>query len=109
MNPHRQKLTDRLNAGVSKDLKSEIEYFMNKQHKNNYDIINAFEDAVNFMENNNEDSKLTAEVKLIYIEIGLCEEVDISRVMVTSGRKYWYKLKGKHYDCVEAWDTWINN
>ena len=109
MNLNRLKLIERLNAGVSNNLKLEIDYFMGKTHNDHYDIVNAFEDTVNFIENNHEESNLTTEIKLIFIQIGLCCEVDIARIMETDGRRYWYKYKGKYYECNIPWANWINN
>lgn len=96
---HAQKLTEILNGKVSDNLRSELDYFMDLEHEDEYNICDAFDDAVEIL-------GVTKEIKQIYIAIGYAVTVDITKV-VSNGKPYWFKLDGKHYDCVSGWTEWI--
>ncbi len=98
-------------------LKEEIMYHLeNVDHgqdegKNlDYDIVNAFEDAMDTIEDNDEFKDLIPHLKNLFIKIGyaipISKEV-FSRTVVTSGKKYWFKRNGIYYDVADSWENWL--
>lgn len=98
---HKEKLTEAL-KNVSEKLRSELDYYMNDvEHEDEYGICDAFDDAVEIL-------GVNKEIKQIYIAIGYAVTVDITKVFST-GKRYWFMLDGKHYDCVSGWSEWIES
>lgn len=90
----------------------EVNYFLGVyDDQEDYDIFDAFSDAEELAEEYasvSADKKTWNEFKEIFIKIGYCIPVDISKVYVSSGKKYWFKYKGIAYDCVSGWEQFIN-
>lgn len=102
--PNREKLLREL-QNISPELKAELDYRMNDVgHEGEYDIVDAFEDAMDFADE--QDAKLFNHIKQILISIGYVIPVDIKNVFST-GKKYWFIKGGVHYDCVCSWGQWI--
>jgi hypothetical protein len=99
---NRSILNNRL-VNISIELKSELDYYLDIDHEDHYDSADAFEDYLSSLED-----KPTKEMQRILIEVGYAVEVDITKVIVSRGKKYWFKKDGKHYDCVSSWESWIN-
>ena len=104
---NREILIKRLHK-CSRDLQAELDYYMNDvEHEEmpDYDLADAFSDYADLVL----QGKTPVEVREIYIEIGYATETDISKVQVSSGSKFWFKHRGKHYKCVSGWEDWIEN
>lgn len=89
-------------------LKAELEYFMDVEHEGEYDIADAFNDAMDHAENN-EDKKMFNLIKPILIEIGFVIPFDVNKCVALGGKKYWFKANGNHYECVSSWESFINS
>lgn len=65
------------------------------------DIQLAFNDTIDFLDyDSNGYEKEWKELKQFLIETGRVKEVDISKVQVSSGKRYWFKFDKKHFDLV---------
>jgi hypothetical protein len=114
---NRDKLIQAIETSHSK-LKEEIMYHLedvdhgqDEGENLDYDIVNAFEDAMNTIEDNNDYKDIQPYLKDLFIKIGYAvpktrEEID--RTIITSGKKYWFKKNGIFYDSVDSWERWIN-
>lgn len=89
-------------------LKEEIIYQLEDvEHEDKtYDIADAFEDAMDLIESQ-KDKDLFNYLKNLFIEIGYAVPVDISEVLVSGGKKYWFKKNGIYYDAIESWQSWV--
>lgn len=103
---NKQKLTLRLQS-ISDKLQTELDYYLNNvDHEEipDYDITDAFEDYTDIML----PPSLNTECRNIMVDIGYAIEVDISKVVVSHGSKYWFKIGDKYYQCVSSWEQFIN-
>jgi hypothetical protein len=100
---NRSNLNNRLN-NISDELKEELDYYLDIEHEEPYDISDAFDDYMTIILND----KLTKEMQQILIDVGYTVEVDIRKVQVSHGKKYWFKRNGKYYDALDSWEAWIN-
>lgn len=91
---NRQALINRLEGDVSKLLKSEIEYFMDCEHEEAFDEADAFEEAHDIAEYNNERN-LIKECRGILIELGAYTEAPVK---TCSGRDTRFLHNGIKYD-----------
>lgn len=89
-------------------LKAELDYFMDVEHEGEYDITDAFDDAMDLAENS-DDKKMFNLIKPILIEIGFVIPFDVAKCVASGGKKYWFKAGGNHYECVSSWETFINS
>ncbi len=107
-NVNREKVTAAIKNADAK-LVAEINYHLNdvNHEDDNYDIVDAFEDAANLIEDS-PIKELLKPLYRLYIEIGYAVECDITKVTVTSGKRYWFKMDGKHYNPISSWEQWIN-
>lgn len=102
---NREKIIAAL-QGVTGELKKELDFRMNDiEHEGEYDLADAFDDAIDYSDGHR--PKLFNTIKPILISVGYCIPVDIKRVSST-GRKFWFKKGGIYYDCVCSWEQWIN-
>ena len=105
---NRDKLTIALNLAPKK-LANELDYFLtcvDHEEIPEYDIVDAFEDAVNLAEDT-ADKKMLKHIRKIYMDIGFVQKVEPARIQVSSGKKYYFKYQGEYYDCKKPWSTWI--
>lgn len=103
---NRQRVIEAIGIANAK-LRNEIHYhFYEVEHENeSYDMADALEDTASLIES--EDTPLPKILLYdFYIHIGYAVEIDITRVTST-GKKYWFKRFGKHYDPIEGWESWI--
>ena len=84
-------------------LKEHLDYYMDV---NNGDILYAFDDLLDMADS---DVKLFNECKPILIDIGYVRPIDIRKVCVMGGKKYWFIKNKTHYSVVAAWQQWIEN
>lgn len=110
---NREKLINRL-QDVSEELKKELDHFLNGvdhedfSDEREYDLADAFEDAANLADEYPKESrKLIKEIRQIYKDLGYVEVIDITKV-VSTGKPYWWKEGGNHYQCITHWEQWIN-
>jgi hypothetical protein len=86
---------------------AELDYYLNDveyDEWDRYDLADAFGDYADLVL----QGKTTAEVRDIYVSVGYAIPVDISKVQVLSGSKYWFKIGSIHYQCLCGWDDWLN-
>ena len=115
---NRQKLLNAL-SHCNKELFAEIMYQLedvdhgeedeeeDDYSLNAYDIVDAFEDAADLISSEKDWKHLFKYLKDIYIEIGYAVPVDITKVHVMGGPKYWFIKNGQHYDVEDSWSSWI--
>jgi hypothetical protein len=101
---NREKILNAI-ENAPKELHNEISYFM--EDNEDYCLIDAFDDAAVLAEEYaSVDKKIWNAVKEIYIKTGYCVPVDIKKV-VSTGKKYWFKMNGVYYDCISSWEQFI--
>lgn len=97
---NRQKLIERLKAGVSEYLQEELEHFMDVDDREyEYDLADAFFDAESRAENLR-NRKVITECRKIMIEMGAyipMTQSDIESTAVSSGTAWCFKLNGIPY------------
>lgn len=102
---NRRKLIEAI-QNCNARLRAEIHYhFYEVEHEEpEYDMADAFDDAASNIEENMPE--LENVLRDFYISIGYVTEVDTTKV-ISTGKKYWFKRLGKHYECVTHWEEWI--
>jgi hypothetical protein len=90
------------------ELLIELNHFMEVyEDVKDYTLIDAFDDAASLAEEYAlVDKKMWNLYKQIYVKIGYCIPVDIIKV-VSTGKKYWFKMNGIYYDCICGWEQFI--
>lgn len=106
---NRQKLLNAL-SHCNKELFAEIMYQLedvDHDEDEEYDLVDAFEDAADLISTEKSWKHLFKYLKDLYIEIGYAVPVDITKIHVFGGPKYWFIKNGQHYDVVDSWSSWI--
>jgi len=107
---NREKLRQEILKHPHPLLMEEMNYFLYQYEdtEEGYDIVDAFDDALDLAEEYN-DRKLLNLMRDILFNCGYIEEVDIEKIVVSSGKKYWFKKNGKYYDVKESFQSWLEN
>lgn len=107
---NREKLAGAIETAHPK-LKEEIRYQLEDvDHEEDYDIVDAFEDAMDSIEAT-KDKELMKYLKDFFIQIGYAvpiSEEEMSKMYVSGGKKYWFKKNGIFYEAIDSWRRWIN-
>jgi hypothetical protein len=114
---NREKLIFRLtNQPIRPELKNELDHFMNVDREDDlepdekaYDIVDAFEDAMRFAEDNR-DHKLLLICRYILIQAGYYRPMtqkEIDNTVVSRGSVWDFKLKGIPYIGDDSFGSWL--
>jgi hypothetical protein len=101
---------------IPSKLKLELQHYMEvdrdepEEGDAPYDIANAFFDAMDFAEDN-QDTGLERICKLILIDVGFYKPMsqqDINNSYVTSGRVWDFKMNGIPYRGTDSIEQWLS-
>lgn len=116
---NKERLIDEIKFAreTNKAFDSEMNYYMNdvdhsemEEEGEPYDEADAFDDVFDLAQegDDKESRSIVDECRRILIVVGYYIEIDITKVVVSHGKRYDFKKHGKHYQCITYWQNWIN-
>ena len=107
---NRERLIQRLQSEVPLLLLTELRYQIAAEHDGDYDIADAFLDALDVAESNQERA-LLKECRAILIGLGYYVEMtqdEISQTQVSRGTVWDFKIKGVAYRNISSLQEWLS-
>ena len=100
---NRDTVIQLINQSSDSELKSELEYHLEIDREDDYDLADALDDAQTFAEDNDERKMLKA-IRLILIEAGFYVEAPEKTDV---GRDTRFTVNNIKYEPVSYWSGWI--
>jgi len=90
-------------------LREEINWKLDVDRDYEYDLVDAFLEVVSDLDDGVGHSRtVLRQAREVLIEIGICRSVteeELSRIFITKGKPYDFRLKGTKYVC-KNYDKW---
>jgi hypothetical protein len=115
---NRQRLIQRLQAGIPTELVEEMAYYMDIDHSDwaveegqPYDLADAFSDVMDIAESNM-DRRMTNIIRRILIDVGYyipMTEEEVAGTATMGGTQKWdFKMGGIPYMGISDWQGWLD-
>ena len=105
---NRQRLVDAIERKASQRLRDEVSYFLDVAEESGEprDVATAFDDAASIAESNG-DRAISRECVNLLIEVGFYQPRTEAAVIL--GRDRSPRRGGIRFDCVSAWECWVED